>query len=177
MPAFPGVRIFVSGGLDEYDIDDLVRAGAAIDAFGVGTRMGVSADAPFVDSVYKLVEYAGRPVLKLSADKATAPGAKQVFRTVRGGRLAGDVIGLRGEPPPSGTEPLLTQAMTGGARLGPPGRSDLGDFDALLRTTRFAAQVAARTCEQAGAEYPYALRLDDEWCMAAAVDRSSRTAH
>ena len=55
------------------------------------------------------------------------------------------------------------------------GRADLGDFDALLRTTRFAAQVAARTCEQAGAEPPYALRLDDEWCMAAAVDRSSRT--
>jgi len=56
-------------------------------------------------------------------------------------------------------------------------RADLGDFDALLRTTRFATQVAARTCEQAGAEPPYALRLDDEWCMAAAADQSSRTAH
>jgi fructokinase len=52
------------------------------------------------------------------------------------------------------------------------GRADLDDFDALVRTTRFAAQVAARTCEQAGAEPPYALRLDDEWCMAAPVDRS-----
>jgi len=52
------------------------------------------------------------------------------------------------------------------------GRADLDDFDALVRTTRFAAQVAARTCEQAGAEPPYALRLDDEWCMAASVDRS-----
>ena len=48
------MRIFVSGGLDEYDIAELVAAGAPIDAFGVGTRMGVSADAPFVDSVYKL---------------------------------------------------------------------------------------------------------------------------
>jgi fructokinase len=57
------------------------------------------------------------------------------------------------------------------------GRADLGDFDALLRTTRFAALVAARTCEQSGAEPPYALRLDDEWCMAAAVGRFSRTAH
>jgi fructokinase len=57
------------------------------------------------------------------------------------------------------------------------GRADLRDFDALLRTTRFAALVAARTCEQAGAEPPYALRLDDEWCLAAAVDRSSRTSH
>ena len=56
------------------------------------------------------------------------------------------------------------------------GREDLGDLDAVVRTTRFAAQVAARTCEQAGAEPPYALRLDDEWCMAAPVDRSSRAA-
>jgi fructokinase len=52
------------------------------------------------------------------------------------------------------------------------GRADLDDFDALVRTTRFAAQVAAHTCEQAGAEPPYALRLDDEWCMAAPVQRS-----
>ncbi|HEV7175925.1 MAG TPA: carbohydrate kinase [Solirubrobacteraceae bacterium] len=56
-------------------------------------------------------------------------------------------------------------------------RADLGDFEALVRTTRFAAQVAARTCEHAGAEPPYALRLDDEWCIAASVDRSSRTAY
>src|SRR3990170_9130694 len=63
------VRIFASGGLDEMDVDRLARAGAPIDAFGVGTRVGVSADAPFVDSVYKLVEYDGRPGLKLSAGK------------------------------------------------------------------------------------------------------------
>ena len=74
------VRIFASGGLDEYQLDRLVRDGAPIDAFGVGTRMGVSADAPSLDSAYKLVEYAGRPMLKLSEDKATEPGRKQVFR-------------------------------------------------------------------------------------------------
>ena len=55
-------------------------------------------------------------------------------------------------------------------------RADLGDADALVRTTRFAARVAARTCEQAGAEPPYALRLDDEWCMAAPVRRSNQAA-
>ncbi|HET7051385.1 MAG TPA: carbohydrate kinase [Solirubrobacteraceae bacterium] len=65
----------------------------------------------------------------------------------------------------------LTAWIAGGL-----GREDLGDFDAVVRTTRFAAQVAARTCEQAGAEPPYALRLDDEWCMAAPVDRSSQAA-
>jgi fructokinase len=56
------------------------------------------------------------------------------------------------------------------------GRADLGDFDALVRTTRFAAQVAARTCEQSGAEPPYALRLDEEWCMTAPVGRSNHAA-
>jgi fructokinase len=56
------------------------------------------------------------------------------------------------------------------------GRAELADFDALTRTTRFAAQVAARTCEQAGAEPPFALRLDDEWCMGGTIARSSQAA-
>ena len=40
------VRIFASGGLDEDEIARCLDAGAPIDAFGVGTRMNVSADAP-----------------------------------------------------------------------------------------------------------------------------------
>jgi nicotinate phosphoribosyltransferase len=111
----PQVKIFASGGLDEHDIHRLVEAGAPIDAFGIGTRLGVSADAPFLDSVYKLVEYDGRPVLKLSANKATEPGRKQVFRGSEG-----DVIGLRDEPRPDGAEPLLVPVMLGGKRVGPP---------------------------------------------------------
>ncbi len=108
------VRIFASGGLDEYQMEELVRGGATIDAFGVGTRMGVSADAPSLDSAYKLVEYDGRPMLKLSEDKATEPGRKQVFRGPNG-----DVIGLRDEPLPDGHQPLLVPVMTGGKRTGP----------------------------------------------------------
>jgi nicotinate phosphoribosyltransferase len=134
--ALPEVRIFVSGGLDEYDIADLVAAGAPIDAFGVGTRMGVSADAPFVDSVYKLVEYAGRPVLKLSPEKVTAPGAKQVFRRCDGGRLTGDVLGLRDEDPPAMSQPLLEPVMAGGRRTGSRGTWAQGRmrFEADLAT-------------------------------------------
>src|SRR5581483_4420941 len=109
------VRIFASGGLDEDDVDRLVAAGAPIDAFGIGTKMGVSADAPYLDSVYKLVEYEGRPVLKLSEDKATEPGRKQVFRGPEG-----DVIGLRDEPSPPGAEPLLVPVMADGERTQPP---------------------------------------------------------
>ena len=110
----PHVRIFASGGLDEMDVDRLVSAGAPIDAFGIGTRMGVSADAPYLDSVYKLVDYDGRPVLKLSEDKATEPGCKQTFRGPEG-----DLVGLRDEPAPGGSEPLLLPVMRDGRRTGP----------------------------------------------------------
>ncbi len=112
----PAVRIFASGGLDELEIDELVRGGAPIDAFGVGTRVGVSDDAPSLDSAYKLVRFGERPVLKLSPEKATAPGAKQVFRS-EGLR---DAIGLRDEPVPAGARPLLEPVMAGGRRLRPP---------------------------------------------------------
>src|SRR6266540_2773374 len=95
-----------------------VRAVAPIDAFGVGTRLGVSADAPYLDTVYKLVEVDGRPVAKLSTGKATWPGRKQVFR---GSRPGHDVIGLRDEPAPEGTGPLLERVMAAGRRTGPPG--------------------------------------------------------
>jgi nicotinate phosphoribosyltransferase len=108
------VRIFASGGLDELQIEELVGAGAPIDAFGVGTRLGVSADAPYLDSVYKLVEYADRPVAKLSTGKASPPGPKQVFR---GDGPAHDVLALRGEDPPPGSLPLLEPAMEEGRRL------------------------------------------------------------
>ncbi len=110
----PAARIFVSGSLDEYAIASLAAAGAPVDAYGVGTKMGVSADAPYLDSAYKLVAYEGRPVMKLSAGKATQPGAKQVYRGPDG-----DLLALRSEPPPAGHEPLLRPVMTGGQRLGP----------------------------------------------------------
>jgi nicotinate phosphoribosyltransferase len=108
------VRIFVSGGLDERKVRALVRAGAPIDAFGVGTQLGVSFDAPSLESVYKLVRYAGRAVVKLSTAKHTLPGEKQVFRGA-----AGDVLGLREERLPG--DPLLVEMMRDGRRLGEPG--------------------------------------------------------
>ena len=134
----PMVRIFASGGLDELDIDGLVRGGAPIDAFGVGTRMGVSSDAPYLDSVYKLVAYGDRPVMKLSPEKATAPGAKQVFRAER----LRDVIGLRSEPAPPGARPVLAPVMSGGRRLSPPEPLEAarGRFEADLAALPEAAR-------------------------------------
>lgn len=108
----PDVRIVASGGLDEYAVDHLVRTGAPIDVYAVGTRVGVSADAPYLDSAYKMVEYGGRPVMKLSSAKVTAPGPKQVFR--RPGYE--DVVALKGEPAPTGGRPLLETVIRNGQR-------------------------------------------------------------
>jgi nicotinate phosphoribosyltransferase len=107
-------RIFASGGLDELEVAELVKAGAPVDAFGVGTQMGVSADAPYIDSVYKLTEYDGEPKVKLSSAKSTAPGRKQVWRS-----SAGDLLALRDEPGPDSAEPMLAPVMLDGRRHEP----------------------------------------------------------
>ena len=113
------VRIVASGGLDEYELERLIQGGAPIDMFGVGTRVGVSADAPYCDMVYKMVCYDGRPVMKLSTGKSSLPGGKQVFRQRSAdGKMAGDVIALDHEEIDS-AEPLLTLAMSDGRRLMP----------------------------------------------------------
>ena len=91
------VLIFASGGFDEFRIADILERGAQIDAFGVGTRVGVSADAPYTNIAYKLVEYDKNPVLKLSTGKQNIPSSKQIFRTFAEGRIIKDVIGLRDE--------------------------------------------------------------------------------
>lgn len=116
----PEVRIVVSGGLDEYSVEELVHSGAPVDVFAVGTRMGVSADAAALDTAYKLIAYDGTPVMKLSSAKATAPGTKQVWR--RPGYA--DVIGERDELPPGGGAPLLETVMREGRRTGAPDTLD-----------------------------------------------------
>ncbi len=77
-------KIMVTGDLNEYKIHELVAARAPIDSFGVGTELATSGDAPSLGVVYKLVELERgserRYTLKLSEDKATLPGTKQIFR-------------------------------------------------------------------------------------------------
>ena len=120
------VQIVASGNLDELEIARLLAAGAPIDAFGVGTRLDVSADAPYLDCVYKIQEYAGRPRRKRSAGKATWPGRKQVYRDYRAdGSIAGDTIGLVDEPLP-GT-PLLRPVLRAGRRLPQPALAEARD--------------------------------------------------
>ena len=121
------IAIFVSGNLDEYRIADLLRAGAPIDAFGVGTALTVSDDAPSADYTYKLAEYLGRPRLKTLAGKITVPGRKQVFRGIdAGGHFSQDLVGLVDEthssvarefkPPVAKITPLLLTVFENGQR-------------------------------------------------------------
>ena len=113
----PDAIVFASGGLDEHDVAELLEAGAPIAGFGIGSKLGTVADSPFLDMAYKLVEYDGRPTLKLSATKATLPGLKQVWRLTADGAYAIDMLGLAGERPREGGEPLLETVMEGGRRL------------------------------------------------------------
>ena len=126
---FPDVRIIVSGGLDEHDVAALLSAGAPIDGFGVGTKLDVSADAPSLEMVYKLVGLGGRDTLKVSPDKETWVGAKQVVRRRHAdGRLAGDTLGLASEDVPAEAETLLEPVMRDGRLTGPhPGLETLRD--------------------------------------------------
>jgi nicotinate phosphoribosyltransferase len=116
---FPDVKIVGSGGLDEYDLADFSDAAVPYDSYGVGTKMGTSADAPWTDIAYKLVEYDNRQVLKLSTGKTSIPGKKQVFRAYDSeDRLRRDVITLRDECL-ADAEPLLKKVMAAGKVIGP----------------------------------------------------------
>ena len=141
------VRIFASGGLDELRVAALVQSGAPIDAFGVGTQLGVSADAPTMDSVYKIVRYGDRPVLKLSPEKATLPGEKQVFRGA-----GGDVLALRGEPGGDGARPLLEPVMEAGRRTRPP--PTLSEGESRLAADLSWLPAAAKRLEHPTAPTP-----------------------
>jgi len=112
------VKIFASGDLDEYKIKTLLRKGAKIDAFGVGTRMSTSEDRPYVDVIYKLSEKMDKtgkfaPTMKLSKGKITLPGRKQVFRVKDSkGKFVKDIIALHNEKCEG--EPLLVKVMEKG---------------------------------------------------------------
>ncbi len=109
--------IFASGNLDEYELHKLYFSHSPIDGFGVGTRVDVSSDSPYLDCAYKLQEYAGKPRRKRSEGKATWPGRKQVYRQFKNGLINGDILTLDNDPAPG--KPLLELMMQGGQRLEP----------------------------------------------------------
>jgi nicotinate phosphoribosyltransferase len=144
------IQIFVSSGLDEHSIAALLRAGAPIDGFGVGTGMTVSADAPSLDIVYKLAEYGGAGRTKLSLHKSILPGRKQIFRREADGTAVGDVIGRANEGLPG--RPLLHPVMRGGQRVG-DGATDLGS--ARGRAAEEFSRLPPRIRDITPADPPY----------------------
>ncbi|MEX1256794.1 MAG: nicotinate phosphoribosyltransferase [Gemmatimonadota bacterium] len=151
------VRIFASGGLDEYEIERLLQEGAPIDGFGVGTSMGVSADAPALDIAYKLTEYAGRGRMKLSPGKRTFPGRKQVFRVERRGVARRDVLAPTGVAEPG--RPLLEKVMEGGRRL-PAGRRTLEDARARAKDEIAMLPAEIRALAPASRPFPVDVSAD-----------------
>ena len=115
--------IFASGDLNEHSIAALIASGAPINAFGVGTELATSKDAPALSSVYKLVEvvhgHEHSYRLKLSRGKKTYPGAKQVYRYSLDGVYHHDLVACQGERYPE-AEPLLQCVMRDGRRVAPP---------------------------------------------------------
>jgi nicotinate phosphoribosyltransferase len=140
------LSILASGDLDEYRITELIAAGAPVDAFGVGTQLGTSADAPTLGAVYKLVEDRNGPKIKLAPGKVTMPGRKQVHRAA-----GHDVVSLRDEDVDA-ARPLLAAAMVGGQRTRPPApitaaRQRALDAVAALPSRLRALQVPAEPYE------------------------------
>jgi|KBSSwiStaDraftv2_1062776.scaffolds.fasta_scaffold203707_2 nicotinate phosphoribosyltransferase len=126
------VKIFVSGGIDEFAIRELLAVKRApIDGFGIGSGMDTSYDVPTLDCAYKLQEYAGRPRRKRSEGKATWPGRKQVYRSYHDdGCMRSDLLTLDSDAQP-GTA-LLQPVMRNGRRL--PELQTLGQARDRART-------------------------------------------
>jgi len=143
------VTIFASGGLDEYELARLVHERAPIDAFGVGTSLDVSADAPYLDIVYKLVEYNGRPTRKRSEGKATWPGRKQVYRAFdAAGMMQHDTLSLEADA--QAGIPLLLPVMREGKRVVPD-----DSLDSIRRRTAEQLRQLPDRLRQLAAAEPY----------------------
>jgi nicotinate phosphoribosyltransferase len=150
------VSLFASGGLDEDEIARLVKAAPSIEGFGVGTKMGVSEDAPSLDIAYKLTAYAGQGRLKLSQGKSILPGRKQIFRYHEAGEAVRDVL-ARHDEALSG-RPLMRLVMEGGKRL----PSQVKKLDAIREhRARELARLPSRLRALEPAEPPYPVEVSE----------------
>jgi nicotinate phosphoribosyltransferase len=159
------VIILVSGGVNEDVLQEMMRAKAPIDGFGIGVALDVSTDVPALDCAYKLQEYAGLPRRKLSEGKATWPGRKQVWRTSgAGGRISGDVLSLESDKQEG--ETLVEQVMRAGKRLAPaPSLTQIRE-----RAARELAALPEPLRRLEAFDYPVAI-ADKLKALAAEADR------
>jgi len=160
------VTIFASGGLDEDALKDFTRQKAPIDGLGVGTALTTSSDAPTLNCVYKLQEYAGLARRKRSAKKATWPGRKQVWRSYDGnGRMTGDMLAVEGDE--KAGEPLIEPVMRDGRRLRPP-----PSLDDIRRRSKRELERLPEPLRALDPGMTYRVEVADELVqLAAEVDR------
>lgn len=149
------VKIFASSSLDEYEITKLLDQDAPIDGFGVGTRMGTVADHPYLDSAYKLVQYAGKGRMKLATDKTTVPGRKQLFRMYREDQAVRDVLAIHDET--FDGEPLLQCVMHGGERTDAGRSRPLDDLRAHTVAAHARLPASLLALEETTTPYPIVL--------------------
>ncbi|MCP3102580.1 nicotinate phosphoribosyltransferase [Myxococcus sp. K15C18031901] len=161
------VRLVASGGLDEDKVAELLARGAPLDSFGVGTAMGVSADAPSLDMAYKLVEYAGAPRVKLSEGKVLLPGAKQVYRQEAQDVAHGDVLVRRSDV--ARGRPLLRPVMRAGRRL-VGAMPTLAEARAHARREISRLPPEVRALTPAHPPYPVTVGRELEWARAQQVE-------
>ena len=165
-------RIVASGDLEENQIAQLTAAGAPIDSFGVGTDLGTSRDSPVVNGIYKLVAHSVgghlRDVRKRSPEKATVPGAKQVFRDYGDGEMRGDVIARVEETLPG--RPLLVPFVRSGVLVR---EETIGQMSGRARAELRALAPALRELDGKGESYPVSY---SEGCRAALVAVDARAA-
>jgi len=148
------VIIVASGDLDEHRIAHALAAGAPVDAFGVGTHLGTSADAPYLNGIYKLAQDAHGPKIKLSPGKATLPGRKQILRFERDGRYLRDLIALEDERI-EGARPLLRRVMQRGQRIEPAEPLPVIRDRCAVALTRMPPELAS--LRSADSPYPVAI--------------------
>jgi len=109
------VIIVASSDLNEYKIKQIIDNNTPIDAFGVGTELTTSRDDPTIAGVYKLIEYNGRPKIKISEEKLTYPGKKQIYRIYNElGVFKEDILMLDDDEAPQNSEALLIPIMEKG---------------------------------------------------------------
>lgn len=165
----PEIGIFASGNLDEQIVTDLVRSGAPIDGFGIGTRLLTSNDASYLDCAYKLQEYAGKPRRKRSTGKATWPGRKQVYRYYdRKGVMHHDVLTLENDLR-DGAAKLILPYMLSGKRVGRPVPLSESRALAASELTRLPRQLKQLTSRR-----PYPVKVSSSLReLARWVDKAS----
>ncbi|HIK04827.1 MAG TPA: nicotinate phosphoribosyltransferase [Trichormus sp. M33_DOE_039] len=159
----PGVTIFASGDLDEWEIARLKAANAEIDGYGLGTKLVTGTP---VNGVYKLVEIDGIPVMKKSSGKATYPGRKQIFRSFAKNQIKTDRLGLITENPLATETSLLQLVVKEGQRLQAP------ETLAAIRQ-RTAASVASLPEKTRHLDHPIPLTVEISPTLAKLTEKTT----